>query len=302
MHKVQVLLSTYNGEKYLKELITSLLNQDYPNLNILIRDDGSMDNTVNILNGFRNTENVTLILGKNLGVVDSFFELIKQSDSEATFLAFCDQDDVWLSDKVSRAVDTLSLKDIKVPLMYCSNLTIVDENLQVLKETLLTRIVPAFENSLVQNIATGCTILINNVARNLILIELPQKAIMHDWWIYQIISAVGEVVFDNQSKILYRQHSSNVVGAEATLYGKWRTRLARFLKNKDRSLLRNQAKELDRIIGNIINTDKRKTLKSFIDRPTRLYSRISYAYSTELFRQDTIDDLIFKILIVLKMI
>jgi len=300
--KVQVLLSTYNGEKYLNDLIASLLNQDYPNLNILIRDDGSTDKTLDILYKYKNIENITLLVGENIGVVNSFFELLKQSDHEADFIAFCDQDDIWLIDKVSRAVKKLNEKNTDKSLMYCSKLTLVDDSLQFLKETISPRKGPAFENSLVQNIATGCTILINKVAREIILLELPKKAIMHDWWIYQVVSAVGEVIYDDESRILYRQHASNVIGAQSTLFGKWKTRISRYLNNKDRYILRNQVMEIDRIFKNNLSIDKRKTIELFINRPSDLKSRLNYVITTKLFRQDIIDDLIFKILILLNRI
>ena len=105
--KVQILLSTYNGEKYLEELIISLLDQEYSNLSILIRDDGSVDRTVEILKKYENNNNISIIFGENLGVVDSFFELIKNADAEAEFVAFCDQDDLWEQSKIFRAVNIL---------------------------------------------------------------------------------------------------------------------------------------------------------------------------------------------------
>ena len=145
--KVQVLLSTYNGEKYLKEQLDSLLAQDYPNIDILIRDDGSKDSTKQILTGYENHKNIRVIYGSNIGITASFLELLKISDPEAEFLAFCDQDDVWLKDKISRAVAALQKHPSDIPLMYCSRLTIVDESLRIIGYSKLPRKGLSFNNA-----------------------------------------------------------------------------------------------------------------------------------------------------------
>ena len=116
--RVQVLLSTYNGQKYLKELMDSVLNQDFPNLEILVRDDGSTDKTLHILEKYSGLKNVQILQGKNIGVVRSFFALLEASPPDAEYIAFCDQDDVWKEDKVSRAVGILEKHGDNTPIMY----------------------------------------------------------------------------------------------------------------------------------------------------------------------------------------
>src|SRR6185436_20916115 len=108
MPRVQVLLSTYNGQTHLAEQLATVLGQDHKELDILIRDDGSTDRTREVLTNFSRDPRVSIILGDNLGVVGSFFDLISRSSSEADFIALCDQDDVWLPDKISRALQFLS--------------------------------------------------------------------------------------------------------------------------------------------------------------------------------------------------
>ena len=108
MKKVQILMSTYNGEKYVNEQIDSLLQQDHTNLEILIRDDGSKDSTVSILEEYhKENPNIKLIIDKNKGVISSFFELAMKASEEADYFAFCDQDDYWKPQKISRAVNLL---------------------------------------------------------------------------------------------------------------------------------------------------------------------------------------------------
>ena len=128
--KVQVLMSTYNGERFLREQMESLLQQTYENLEILIRDDGSKDGTCEILKEYgERYSNIKVYYESNVGVIKSFFELLKKS--EAAYIAFCDQDDVWLAEKIERAVEIL--KNQQAPALYCSNKILTDESLTSLK-------------------------------------------------------------------------------------------------------------------------------------------------------------------------
>jgi glycosyltransferase involved in cell wall biosynthesis len=255
--RVQVLLSTYNGQKYLKELMDSVLNQDVPDLEVLVRDDGSTDETLRILEKYSGLKNVQILPGKNLGVVRSFFTLLEISSPDAEYIAFCDQDDVWKEDKVSRAISILEKHGNNVPAMYCSRLTLADENLKILGFSRIPGQELAFGNALVQNVATGCTIIINNAARQLILKKLPSAAMIHDWWIYQVVSAFGKVIYDVESRILYRQHSANVIGEKSGLLAKWIKRVGRFLKYVRTPFVTTQAKEFSKIYGESLPVDKK---------------------------------------------
>ena len=130
MKKVQVLLSAYNGEKYLEEQIRSILAQEHKQLTLLIRDDGSTDHTIDIIKRYAdNYENVAYYTGKNLGVQQSFFNLMKHADKTADFYAFADQDDVWMPDKITRAIALLEKESTDLPLLYASETKLVDEHL-----------------------------------------------------------------------------------------------------------------------------------------------------------------------------
>jgi len=137
---VQILLSTYNGVKYLKPLMESLLAQDHHHVEILVRDDGSNDGTLDLLDEYAAAHtNIKVVSGVNLGFAHSFFKLLEISSSNADYLALCDQDDVWQKDKVSRAVEILSRYSQDAPLLYGSKLTIVSENMKILGYTDLQR-------------------------------------------------------------------------------------------------------------------------------------------------------------------
>lgn len=305
MRKVQVLLSTYNAEKYIEELLNSVLNQDYPNFDILIRDDGSNDNTLNILKKYIVLNNVRIFPKKNIGVVRSFFRLLELSSPDAKYLAFCDQDDIWEKDKISQAIKLLENipGSNKIPVMYFSRYTIVNEQLEIIGYSKIPKRSPSFKNALVENIATGCTICINNVARELILKDINFAITqMHDWWIYLVVSGFGKIIYDSVPKILYRQHSSNLVGIKTGYFEKWMCRISRFLKRGGLPLVTKQAEEFKRIYSSCLNNEKKEILNKFIEERKTLAGRIRYSVRGEVYRQALIDDIILRILIILNYI
>ena len=295
---IQVLISTYNGEKYLRELIESVLNQDIKQLTLIIRDDGSNDNTLEILNGYSNKRDIKIFSEKNIGVVQSFFKLLKLSSPNSDYYAFCDQDDIWMRDKLSRAINSLDKFPKEIPLMYCSRTILVNDKLKIIRYSKIPRRQPSFRNALVENIATGCTIVINKSARKLILKQIPLSALMYDWWVYLTLSAFGKVIYDVEPRILYRQHSSNTIGVETNFIRKWNGRFKRFIKRGKKLPISQQVNEFQKIYGMILPEDKEKILNKFINSRKTLISRIFYAFNSEVFRQSLVDDIILRILII----
>ena len=130
--KVVVLMSTYNGQKYLRQQLDSLLNQTVRPTKILIRDDGSNDDTVNLLEEYASFYSfIEYYCGKNIGPAKSFFELINKCDGY-DYYALCDQDDVWFKDKLEVAINTLEKENKNIPLLYAGRFTLTDENLNPL--------------------------------------------------------------------------------------------------------------------------------------------------------------------------
>ncbi len=209
--KVNVLMSTYNGVKYLPEQLNSLATQDYRNLVVHIRDDCSNDNTFDIAADYcRQRKKWNVRKGAHLGVFGSFMDLLRHADSTATYFAFCDQDDIWLSDKVSRAVSFLERhRNSYRPLLYCSRVHLVDSSLRSIGATRIPSNI-SFENAVVENVATGCTIVIDRKARDLLLERIPDNLTFHDWWAYLVISVFGTVIYDSEPRVLHRKHSGNV--------------------------------------------------------------------------------------------
>lgn len=299
MEKVQILLSTYNGEKYVRQQLDSLLGQDYANVSILVRDDGSKDETVSIVEAYsKKHDNITLIKGENKGVISSFFELVLCASPDASYYAFCDQDDFWKPTKVSRAVSLLEKEDANAPLLYFSRLDIVDEQLQLLRHSQIPPQGAGLENALIQNIATGCTIVFNQAMRQLFQSHIPrvEKVMMHDSWFYLLATALGKVIYDEQSHLLYRQHSSNTLGMADNKLKSAIMRYKNFKKEGHEKPFTTQTAEFYRLFEGELQEHQKKLIQDFLYKRNSLFGRISYAINTPLYRQNNRDTLIFKVL------
>ncbi len=158
--KVQILMSTYNGEEFIREQLDSILGQSYPDVDILIRDDGSTDDTFVILKEYEELhQNIHAYQGANLGVNRSFFELLSESNPKASYIGFCDQDDCWLPEKIEAAVR--QLERMEGPALYCGAKTLVNENLEPLGSQQNPHVTPGFGNAVIESICSGCTLVVN---------------------------------------------------------------------------------------------------------------------------------------------
>jgi len=295
MPRVQVLLSTYNGQTHLAEQLATVLGQDHKELDILIRDDGSIDRTREVLTSFSGDRRVSMIFGDNLGVVGSFFDLLSRSSAEADYIALCDQDDVWLPDKISRALQFLSGSDPERPLLYASRVTVVDEVLRRLEMSRRPRKEIGLGNALAENLFPGCTMVLNRAARDVVSVRLPNFALMHDWWIYLVISAFGEIRFDEESRILYRQHAHNVVGVASGVRRKVLRRISRFVRRNQRITW--QVAEFHRLFGNRLTFAQLETVKLVERSAQSLAGRLALASSSKVYRQSRVDDLLLRLVI-----
>ena len=286
--KVQILMSTYNGERFLREQIDSLLKQTYQNIEILIRDDGSKDRTPEILKEYQqNYPNIQVYLEENTGVNESFFELLRKSDAD--YVAFCDQDDVWLEEKVQKAVE--KLQGIREPALYCSNKILVDSNLKVIMENNHRKLRPGFENAVVECICTGCTSMMNRSLAEKIKAHIPEHAIIHDWWCYLAASYLGTVIFDDNAYIYYRQHESNVVGASPTVFGTIRAKADYVKKNKGK--LKGQLGDFSKMYHQHAEKDE---LVQLLLASEKMPAKTKVVFGHHFYRQEKIDHLITRIL------
>ena len=229
--KVVVLMSTYNGERYVVEQLTSILQQLPPGGRVLVRDDGSHDGTVACIEAIGDSR-VIVVRGTNLGFGGSFLTLLTMVSDDTDLVMFSDQDDVWLPGKVDRAWNRLQPLET-VPALYGSGKCLVDEALKPLGITPPWPQPPSFQNALVENIITGCTAAINKQALALLKIAgVPHGIYFHDWWLYLVVSAHGQVVLDPEPTLLYRQHGNNQIGQGAGFAAR-QAGMVQFLWRKD---------------------------------------------------------------------
>ena len=260
MSTTLVLLSTWNGERYLPAQIASLLAQRLPgDLRILIRDDGSSDDTVGLVRRLDDPR-IRLVEGKNLGPRGSFLALLQMAQQEeADFVALCDQDDVWDPEKIAQAISMLGSDK---PGLYSSTLNLVDDNLASIG--MYTH--PgnrSFVSTLLCNYVTGCTCVMNR--RFIEQLPFPEDAdriIMHDWWLASVATLGGQVVYDRRSFIGYRQHAANHVGIKTGI-GKVVAKL-RSASGRPPTSRFDQARELLRSAEDRLSPGQKKTLLAFL--------------------------------------
>jgi hypothetical protein len=216
MINVRIMISIYKPDlNFLREQITSLLCQSNVNVYLSIRIDGldfEREYLISFLNDLIDGRiEIEFFEGENVGPGNSFLKLLSLCNKNCDYYAFCDQDDFWEKEKLESAINKMvNIKNENIA--YCSTLKNVDENLKLISKTEKPKIIN-FRNSLSENIITGCTLVINKAVALDIVNNLPSSVNMHDSWIYTYIMAFGELYFDRESYIRYRQHNSNVVGS-----------------------------------------------------------------------------------------
>jgi glycosyltransferase involved in cell wall biosynthesis len=295
---VEVLLATYNGERFLREQIDSILAQDYASLRVLARDDGSSDGTVAILKEYeeRFPDRFRVMpAGASTGSAKKNFLLLMEA-STAKHVCFSDQDDVWLRDKVSRtkqAMDKLELRfGTELPLLVFTDLRVVDEKLKVLHESywehaqLEPDSIGRLPALLGLNVVSGCTTMINRPLLELAC-RMPEEASMHDRWIALLASAMGQADVVRAQTLLYRQHERNVVGVEertgslselAQRTRRGETRLRQW------EISQKQAEALLRVHGEELSARSREVLKAYLrcgtskSRIVRITTMVRYGF------------------------
>ena len=286
MNKVVVLLSTYNGANYLEQLLDSILNQSDVDVEIRVRDDGSNDGTRSILKNYsKQHKNIIVKYSQNEGWRKSFFDLMfSVSPEDRVFYAFADQDDVWMRDKLSTAVSMI--KNADMPMLYHSNLTIVNKELEELKPMYPMNMNPSTKNpeAYFEGIGVGATMVMNNKLLSLIQKHKPQLEITHDAYVIELSNILGCTVYDKQSHILYRRHEEN-----ATVYGKnpnhaTPTLLDRYKKYKKapKNGFSERAEELLKGYQNILDEKNKEILLKIANYRNNLWYKIELLFNPKM--------------------
>lgn len=222
MDKVTILLAAYNGGAYIRQMIGSILEQDVDNWHLVVSDDGSADDTAAILDEFAaaHPHRITHYRsGRRFGNAQSHFLHLLQTFRGSDYILFCDQDDVWHRDKIRLTLEEMKRIEIPgKPALVHTDLRVVDGDLNEISPSFLR-----FSNLqgdrlelrqlLVQNVVTGCTVMINPTLAALVQ-TAPEQMLMHDWYLALVASALGTVGFLDRPTIDYRQHGNNSVGAK----------------------------------------------------------------------------------------
>lgn len=290
-------MSTYDGAAYVEQQVESILAQTHGDLRLTVRDDGSRDGTLDVLARWSEDPRVSVHPGDNVGLPHAFFRLIEESADDVDFWALADQDDVWEPDKIARAASRLA--GMTGPALYCARVLVVDERLRPLYPHVLPRRGPSFANALAQNIATGCTIVLNREARDVLRGRWPTHAVMHDAWLYAVLAGTGSVVYDPHLVVRYRQHGDNSVGMGRGPVARVAGRVRRQLSPGGAGQHGRQNRELLRLHGDRLHPLPRRQLTDFLAAQDRLSARLRYAATGEVHRQTLGSDFVLRALQVL---
>lgn len=294
---IYIAMATYNGEKFLKEQLNSIVNQTYKDWVLYVSDDCSTDNTLSILHHYQSLYPKKINIIENdtpsKSAENNFFNLILKLKNKCDYLSLCDQDDVWLENKLEITLNHIkSLEDKyskNTPLLVHTDLKVVDENLNIISNSFFEfqNISPQRTNLnqlLVQNNITGCTTMINKACLSLIT-QKPKQCTMHDWWIGLIACCFGKIGYLTTQTMLYRQHSNNQVGAKNAKSFEFITH-----KLKNRKIVKSnyekmfiQAKLFLEIFDNTLSPNQKEILNAFIkiqnlNRVQKIYQIIKYKF------------------------
>lgn len=293
--KVIICMSTYNGENYIEQQIESLFNQTYKNIDIYVRDDGSIDNTIKILEKYESEGKIHFIKGKNVGVVNSFYECLKEAYKNADFFAYCDQDDKWHEDKIERAVIQLNKEKEDIPVLYFSEFNYCDENLKFVNKSSVNKKGTSFENSIVECISFGISEVFNKVLAQKILDSGTEDVCFHDWWAYMIAAGLGKVIYDNEPTVDYRRTGSNVspsgkAGISLQIY-----RIKKFVMGKYFKNIRKQINKYSLQFSNELSAKNKKVIDMFSFK-YNFFKSFKKVFYTKMFRQRFLDEVFCRVL------
>ena len=303
--KVNILMSTYNGRQFLAEQIRSIQDQSYTDWTLFIRDDGSSDNTKEILKDFEHQDSRIHLIDNdksdNLGVIKSFHKLVNHDRADYYF--FSDQDDVWLPNKLELSLKEAQNHPADLPLMVYMDLKVVNQDLEIMTESMVKSQSHHANTELVQelteNTVTGGVAMINHA-----LAEMWQETddiLMHDWYLALLASAFGNLVFIDQPGELYRQHSDNVLGARtlSKRFKKWIRPHILFAVYWD--LIKNSQKQARHLLQMPLSQSNRELIEAFVtimDKPMIERFRILRKYGLR--KNKAFHTLVFTTLIVTK--
>ena len=295
--KVAVIMSTYNGERFIKEQMDSIIEQTYKNIEIIVRDDGSTDKTKDIIREYQKKhKNIKLYEGENLGFIKSFFELLKIA--EADYYAYADQDDIWMENKIELAVNSLDLLDNSKPNMAFGNSDYYDENMKFIgygdKDKKYS-----FLMSLFSCVTQGMTMTVNKKARDMIIENMPKSCFFHDWWTYILCVALGNVTYDNVTTVKYRRRKENATSEGQGYYRLLVWRVKNLLFKDGMKDIKRQMLNFKEMYYNDLSDENKKILDLFSNEKYNFFKALKKSFYPKRIRSKILDDLMLRIIFVL---
>ena len=284
--EIVTLMSTYNGERFIREQIDSILAQEGCEVTLVVRDDGSSDGTCTILQEYMDRGLLRWYTGQNLGPAKSFMDLVMQAP-EADYYAFADQDDIWDADKLATGMECL--RDCLGPACYGANSRLVDSNgvsMNILTDRRAKGVVRPLKcllAALFHGGITGCSMVMNRALIAAVQrCGAPDKMIMHDLFIQQICLSLGGVMlFDGRPHMSYRQHGKNTVGIQSTIWQKIRGRIWAIVEKKPVTV-DEVAAEILRLYEGELPDAHIPVLKRVANYRRNIFTRLSMACSPKL--------------------
>lgn len=293
---VNVLISTYNGEHYIEAQIDSILHQTYQPIRIYVRDDGSKDRTCSILERYQEQlgeECFCFIKGDNVGFGQSFLELLRCS-SEGEYWAFCDQDDVWLPDKVSHAMQWFASNDSDKPLMYHSAFYVTDESLNPMSEYLPPSYEYDFVRSITDCLHMGFSDVLNRPLRELVLRADFSQLNTHDHFVELVVMEFGEVFFDDKPACYHRRLDTSVSGGDMKSRIRW---FCNALGGENEILP--TIREFYRVFANEMKEEDRKRAEWFVYEHYDFLKAIKKAFYYKRWRPSLSSEIVIRLLMLI---
>lgn len=277
--RVAVLMSTYNGERYIREQIESIVSQkgDF-DLDLWVRDDGSSDSTIRVLNEYQEKKKLRWYSGENMGPGKSFIDLLYRVKGY-DYYAFSDQDDVWLQGKIQKGIDLICGCE-KETLYFC-NAEYVDQNLRPLGGTTYKNDVPTDYFSAILNPGyLGCTMIFNaKLAATIQSHSFPQVLFIHDAFVARVCAAVGgKIKYDKNTYIKYRQHGNNVIGSTVGKNDAVKRRIKMILE-KPKVGVADELRDLNEIYTDEIGIEQKKWIDTIVNYKRSFWSKCELAFS-----------------------
>lgn len=294
--KVVILMSTYNGEKYIEAQLESIFCQTYENIEISVRDDGSTDKTVEILRAYEKQGKLTLTVGDNLGYKKSFYMLLKDAP-KADYYSFADQDDIWADNKIEKAVNALNSMETasKKALLYFCEFDYYDADMKFISHKKPVKRELDFRFALVNYVNYGFTTVINNELRSLYLQMSPDVEFSHDYLALLLALSFGNVYHDKSANAKYRRHNANISPTVHTFIKFQVWKMKNFLFS-DKHNFKSVWQKFADVYGDRLSDSEKKILSFYADEKYKITIALRKALSLKSYRESILDEIAIRFL------